>query len=252
MQYARTRNRFDPLSEKPFRLSRSKLELFMNCQRCFYLDRRLGIGAPPSFPFNLNNAVDALLKKEFDEYRERGIPHPLMTKNKIAAVPFRHEKMDHWRDALRGGVSFHHAESNFTLSGGIDDLWLNGAGELIIVDYKATSKAERVSLDADWQISYKRQLEVYAWLFSQNDFKVAEVGYFVYCNALATGARFDQRLDFDISFLPYKISDGWVGPALNRARECLLQSELPIYGENCVYCGYNEAIGRLNNQLSLF
>ena len=40
----RTRNLYKPGDEKPFRLSRSKLELFMNCPRCFYLDRRLGVG----------------------------------------------------------------------------------------------------------------------------------------------------------------------------------------------------------------
>jgi len=37
---------FDPKSDKPFALSRSKVELFMDCPRCFYLDRRLGIARP--------------------------------------------------------------------------------------------------------------------------------------------------------------------------------------------------------------
>ena len=30
------------------------------------MDRRLGIAQPPGFPFNLNSAVDNLLKNEFD------------------------------------------------------------------------------------------------------------------------------------------------------------------------------------------
>ena len=63
----RTRNIYDPHSDKPFKLSRSRLELFLNCPRCFYMDRRLGVDRPPGFPFNLNSAVDALLKKEFDD-----------------------------------------------------------------------------------------------------------------------------------------------------------------------------------------
>jgi hypothetical protein len=58
---------FDPGSDKPFPLSRSKVELYLNCPRCFYLDRRLGIGRPSGPPFNLNSAVDALLKREFDD-----------------------------------------------------------------------------------------------------------------------------------------------------------------------------------------
>ena len=37
-------------------------------------------------------------------------------------------------------------------------------GELIVVDVKATSKQTEVNLDADWQISYKQQMEIYQWL----------------------------------------------------------------------------------------
>ena len=46
-----------------WRLSRSKIGLFVECQRCFYIDNKLGTARPPGFPFNLNSAVDALLKK---------------------------------------------------------------------------------------------------------------------------------------------------------------------------------------------
>ena len=65
----RTRNLYTPQSGELFKISRSKIDLFLNCPKCFYLDRRLGINQPPSFPFSLNAAVDLLLKKEFDTYR---------------------------------------------------------------------------------------------------------------------------------------------------------------------------------------
>ena len=74
----RERNIYDPADSKPFKLSRSKIDLFLECPRCFYMDRRLGVGRPPGFPFALNSAVDALLKKEFDGYRARGQAHPLI------------------------------------------------------------------------------------------------------------------------------------------------------------------------------
>lgn len=35
----RTKNLFDPKSKTPFKLSRSKIDLFLNCPRYFYLDR---------------------------------------------------------------------------------------------------------------------------------------------------------------------------------------------------------------------
>src|SRR3989339_452974 len=99
----RTRNLFDPSSKVPFKLSRSKIELFINCPRCFYLDRRMGVGQPPGFPFALNSAVDKLLKKEFDLHRSKQTPNPLMVAYGIKAIPFQHEKLNYWRDALRGG-----------------------------------------------------------------------------------------------------------------------------------------------------
>jgi len=44
-----------------------------------FLPRPALIARPPGFPFNLNSAVDALLKREFDRYRAQGAAHPLMT-----------------------------------------------------------------------------------------------------------------------------------------------------------------------------
>jgi len=79
---------YQPDSAAPFALSRSKVELFMDCPRCFYLDRRLWIARPPGFPFNLNSAVDALLKREFDRYRGEGAAHPMMTEGRVViSVP---------------------------------------------------------------------------------------------------------------------------------------------------------------------
>src|SRR3989338_9425839 len=101
----RSRNLFDPASRVPFKLSRTKLDLFLNCPRCFYLDRRLGIAQPPRYPFSLNSAVDKLLKKEFDIHRAKGTKHPLMKHYGVDAIPLAHEKIDEWRDSLRGGIT---------------------------------------------------------------------------------------------------------------------------------------------------
>ena len=238
----RTRNIYDPKSLTPFKISRSKLDLFLNCPRCFYVDRRLGVGHPPGFPFNLNSAVDTLLKKEFDHYREVQQPHPMVVGAGIDAIPFKHEKLEEWRDSLRRGIQFLHTGSNLILTGGVDDVWINPMGELIIVDYKATSKNSAVNLDADWQIGYKRQMEVYQWLFRQNGFMVHNVGYFVYCNGKTDRARFDGHLQFDISILPYRGTTDWVDQALLKASAILKEDSVPAHGPDCDYCTYLQAI----------
>lgn len=238
----RVKNLFDPKSEEPFRISRSKIDLFLECPRCFYLDRKVGIGRPPGFPFSLNSAVDALLKKEFDVHRAAGTPHPLMTTYGVDAVPFQHEKMDEWRDSLRAGVQHLHEPTNLLITGGVDDVWINPQGELIVADYKATSKNGEVNLDAEWQIGYKRQMEVYQWLFRQNDFKVSSVGYFVYCNGDADKEAFDGKLEFDVKVIPYEGDDSWIEGTLADIKTCLMSERIPTAAHDCDYCRYHQAV----------
>jgi len=239
----RIRNIYDPNSTEPFRLSRSKIDLFLNCPKCFYLDRRLGVGQPPGFPFNLNSAVDTLLKKEFDVYRAKGHAHPLMKAAGLDAVPFKHPRMNVWRNSLSGGITYAFPGTNLLLTGGVDDIWQNKQEELIIVDYKSTSKTGEMGIDADWQIGYRRQMEIYQWLFRRNGFKVNDTGYFVYCNGLTDREAFNSRLDFEISLLPYKGDDRWVDQAIKELYACLQSDEMPESGEDCQFCQYRNAVG---------
>lgn len=237
----RSTNLYDPKSEKPFRISRSKIDLFLNCPRCFYLDRRLGVLMPPGYPFSLNSAVDILLKKEFDIHRAKKTPHPLMRTYRIDAVPLAHEKIDEWRDSLRGGIQYYHEKTNFLITGGIDDVWVNKKGELIIVDYKSTAKSSEVSIDAGWQIAYKRQMEVYQWLFRQNGFLVSNTGYFVYCNGSTDREAFDGKLEFRVTIIPYSGSDSWVEKTIIDTKKCLDSPRLPQSAPECDFCLYRNA-----------
>lgn len=227
-------------------MSRSKIDLFLNCPRCFYIDNKLGVARPPGFPFTLNSAVDKLLKKEFDGHRVKKTAHPLMKKYGIDAVPFSHPKMEEWRDSLRAGVSFFHTPTGMLVRGGVDDVWVTPRGELIIVDYKATSKDEEVSLDAEWQDGYKRQMEVYQWLFRKNGFKVSDTGYFVYVNGKTDREAFDAKLEFDVSVIPYKGSDTWVEKTLGEIKKCLTSSSIPTASKDCDYCRYIESVSNVS------
>lgn len=200
------------------------------------------MGQPPGFPFNLNSAVDSLLKKEFDRYRELGQPHPLMKKNNIKAIPFKHEKIDEWRDSLHKGIQYLHSKTNLLITGGVDDVWIDDKEELIIVDYKATSKKGEVNLDADWQIGYKRQMEIYQWLFRKNDFPVSNTGFFVYCNGIRDCEGFNNKLEFKVSLLPYEGDSSWVENTIESAHQCLLSNVVPERSDNCDFCKYTAAL----------
>ncbi len=213
----------------------------MQCPRCFWLDARLKIKRPDGPPFQINKAIDELFKKEFDVYRAQGQPHPMMTEFKIKAVPFAHDNMDTWR-ANFTGVATVHEPTNLHVFGAVDDIWVNDTSELIVVDYKATAKQADVSLDADWQISYKRQMEVYQWLLRANGFKVSDTGYFVYTNGRLDMDGFNDRVEFRTKIIPYVGNDSWIESTLIKMKECL-EGDMPAIGTaamggDCDYCTY--------------
>lgn len=245
MAYTRERSPGYKLGQKePFKVSRSKIELFMQCPRCFWLDARLKISRPSSPPFNINKAIDELFKKEFDRHRQAGTPHPIMAEYKLEAVPFKHADLDKWRHNFTG-VAALHEPTNLHVFGAIDDVWANPAGELIVVDYKATAKQRDVSIDSDWQVSYKRQLEVYQWLLRQNGFQVSDTGYFVYTNARFDLDGFNDRVEFKTKLIPYTGSDAWIEPTLEKMKACLESDDMPPVGhyimdasKACEFCSY--------------
>jgi CRISPR/Cas system-associated exonuclease Cas4 (RecB family) len=238
----RVRGLYDSKVDEPFKLSRSKIDLFISCPRCFYYDRKLGVGRPPGFPFALNSAVDHLLKLEFDIHRANGTKHPLIEKYGVDAQPVAHADLDKWRHNFTG-IQHLHPLTNFLVFGAIDDLWINSKGEYIVVDYKSTSKEEDITeLNKDWQDGYKRQMEVYQWLLRQNGYKVSDTGYFVYCNGQTDRKAFDGKLEFDITLIPYKGNDSWVEKTLIKAHTCLNSPEIPEASPDCDYCNYIKTI----------
>ena len=230
-----------PGQKEAYKLSRSKLELFSQCPRCFWLDARLKIKRPSTPPFQINKAIDELFKNEFDSYRLKKKPHPLMVKNKIEAIPFSYKDLNKWRENFVG-VQALHRPTNLIIFGAVDDVWVNKNDELIVVDYKATSKKGTVNLDADWQQSYKRQLEIYQWLLKRNGFKVSPHGYFVYTNADSSLNQFNDTLKFETVVIEHIGSTEWVDDLVLKAKECL-EADMPpvgksIMGGDCEYCAY--------------
>jgi CRISPR/Cas system-associated exonuclease Cas4 (RecB family) len=238
----RTFRLYEPASTEPFKLSRSKIDLFVECPRCFYIDRRLGVGRPPGFPFALNSAVDTLMKKEFDIHRADGSVHPLLAKYGVDAQPVANENLEQWRHNFTGVQALHTA-TNLLIFGAIDDLWINKSGEYIVVDYKSTSKDEDINaLDKEWQGGYKRQMEVYQWLLRQNGLKVSDTGYFVYCNGRTDRKKFDGKLEFDITLIPHVGNGDWIEKTILLIKKCLDDDRIPKARAGCDYCAYVDAI----------
>lgn len=228
-----------------WRLSRSKIDFFLECPRCFYLDNKLGTKRPGLPSFNLNIAVDELFKKEFDVHRSAGTPHPLCSEYNINAVPFQHSQLDSWRDNFVG-ITHTHTPSGLVVSGAVDDIWVTPEGTLIVVDYKATCKEGTINElgDSPWEAQYARQLGVYRWLLEQNGFTVGSTGYLVYANASKEEPGFNNELKFTTTVVSCETETNWIEPTLTAIKATLESTTLPPIGQTCEYCPYREAAGK--------
>jgi CRISPR/Cas system-associated exonuclease Cas4 (RecB family) len=245
MSYWRERSKpYIPGQIEPFKVSRSKIELFYQCPRCFWLDVRLKITRPSSPPFNINKAIDELFKKEFDVHRAAGTQHPLQLKFKVNAKPYQHKDIDTWRENFVG-VFTYHTPTNLHVFGAVDDVWVNEVGELIVVDYKATAKDKEITdlgPVGGWQDSYRRQMETYQWLLRANGHNVSNIGYFVYANGDASKDSFNDRVEFRTNVFSHEGTDSWVEPTLMKMKECM-DGDIPSVGQaamggECDYCSY--------------
>ena len=231
-----------PTDGPPSVLSRSALEAYIRCPFCFYLHRRLGIKPPEQFPLTLATATDALLKNEFDAVRRSGGSHPLWEREGLKVRAFDHPQIDVWRQNFKG-IRTVHRPTGTTVTGAVDDVWENlHTGQLHIVDYKSTSKQGDPSLEGGFGEGYRRQMEIYQWLFRQEGFDVHPVGYFLYVNGSKRGAFYGDalagRMLFDTVVLPHEGRDDWVGDVVTRAVECLHGSLPEPSPTDCDSCRY--------------
>jgi PD-(D/E)XK nuclease superfamily len=189
----------------------------------------------------LNNAVDHLLKQEFDIYRTQGTSHPLMQEYGVSARPVEHEELEKWRHNFTG-IQYHHPSTNIVFYGAIDDLWKDTNGEYIVVDYKATARDYPVTelSESSWNDSYRRQIEFYQWLLTMKGLKVSKKGYFVYCTGRKGAKSFDAKLEFDIRLISFDGAHDWIEPTVEKLAGCLQQQTLPEASPECSYCQYRK------------
>jgi len=254
----RHRGKFDASNENPYELSRSRIENYVKCPACFYLKQVKGIDFPSIPGFNINEATDILLKRDFDKYRGAEETHPFLIKQGLShLVPYAHESFELWTQSLHfgaeGRMNFVHEKTNLKIGGGLDDVWLNrDTGQLHIVDYKSTSvksKDKEISLDDKWKESIKRQMDLYVWIMRQKDFDVNDEGYFLYCDA----DRFTEEtflgdtaalMHFKIVLLPYITNTEWIEPVILNIRETLDSEVSPPHNPECEF-------GQLFEQVSM-
>jgi PD-(D/E)XK nuclease superfamily len=223
------------------KISRTGIEQHIRCPKCFYMQRKLGLKPPSMVPLTLAVATDALLKNEFDVVRATGSSHPIWKREGLKLRAYQHTDIDIWRSNFKGMRVTH--SSGAEIYGAVDDIWENiDTGDLHIVDYKSTSKKEEPTIDSGFGNSYKRQMEIYQWIFQKAGFKINSVGYFLYVNGSKKGNFYENGTDgvmhFETTLISYTGNSSWVDDAVSAAINCLHGDSIPSSGVECDNCRY--------------
>ena len=235
---------YKPNQEEDFNISRGKFSDFLNCPRCFYIDRVTGIISPGTPGWTLNALTDTLLKDEFDECREKQKPHKILVQNNLShIVPFQHDDINKWRDSLHHGLQARFKDTNIILKGGIDDIWINTkTNELIVADYKSQQSNYGVSqstyFNSPYKDGYKKQLDFYAYLLKEMGFKVSNDSYLYICNAVNQNKGFNGKMIFEEVLIHYKIDTSYIDNKIQNMIDVLNTSKPPQSNESCENCAY--------------
>ena len=260
------------MNEAPYELSRGRVENYLKCKACFWLEQLHGV-KPPEFPsFTINTTTDILLKRDADAVRGKSTL-PLWEEAGLGhMIPWEYENLGNWANSMQYGLNdtyFNtvHDETNIKFGGGLDDVFLNTKTEqLHIVDYKSQAQGTRSpdnyqvkpsSLNDPWKIGYKRQMDMYIWVARRKGFNVSGTGYFVYVDAQhkdIDGMLIDDDpsiawMKFNASIIPYEADTNWIEPTLIEIKNFLMnQISCPEHtpkGDNFMGCD----VGRYGNEM---
>ena len=259
--------------KEDFPISRSRLEDFRKCPKCFYLKLVKGFMPPDCPNMTLNSLTDTLLKKEFDLCRKKNTSHRLLKKNKLNhIIPYKNDNfakdeygkivkkykgktneqsvklLDAWRD-FRYGVRRRFKKTNIILYGAVDDVWLNTkTHELVVADYKSTQKEKAITqetyFDDEYKKSYQFQLDFYAYLLKGQkeindiDNGISKDAYFLVVNARGLEKSFDGKMIFEEKLIHHAIDNHYLEDYIEEMIVTINSTKIPPSNERCNNCAY--------------
>lgn len=210
-------------------LSPNSLNLYLECPHCFWLDKKMGIKRPPPYPYALNMAVDVLLKAEFDVYRAKNEPHPLLVANNIPARLFSNQNLlNQWRSNF-SGIRYYDSELDATLFGAVDDILEFEDGKLAPLDYKSTG-----SKVANIYDRFQLQMDIYTYLLEKNGFQTPHKGYLAFY-IVDKENGFGDRLPFRKELYEIETDPSDVQQLFKEAVAVLKRPSPPPHSQDCKF-----------------
>lgn len=216
-------------NNKPIQLSPNSLNLYLECPRCFWLEKKMGVRRPQPYPYALNAAVDLLLKEEFDDYRKRGEQHPLLLAHHIPAKLFQNQELlNQWRSNF-SGIRYYNKELAATIFGAVDDILEFPDGKLAPLDYKSTGSATANIYDR-----FQLQMDIYTYLLEKNGFSTPRKGYLAFYIVNKKNG-FGDRLPFRKELQEIETDPSDIPQLFKEAVAILKRVVSPPHSQECQY-----------------
>lgn len=211
-----------------YKLSPSSLNLFLDCPRCFWLDRNKGIKRPRGIFPSLPGGMDTVIKGYFDKYRLKNELPPEI-KGKIPGKLFSDlATLEKWRNWQTSNLCYEDKNSNAILRGALDDCIVENDC-YIPLDYKTRGS----ELNSDPREYYQNQLDCYTLMLNSSGYKTKGLAYLIYYWPEET--KEDGIVKFHVE--PIKI-ETYIESAKDIVKKAatLLSSKIPEPSNQCEYC----------------
>lgn len=214
-----------------FKLSPSTLNLFLECPRCFWLDKIKNIKRPRGIFPSLPSGMDRAIKVYFDSFRAKNKLPPELDGKDFEGIKLYSDQaqLNRWRE-WRTGLGYQD-EDGSVLSGALDDLLVKG-DRYSPFDYKTKGS---VTTEADAVKYYQNQLDCYAFLLETNHLPTLGYAFLFYYSPKSVSER--GSVLFELQAIK-------IATDIERARTTfrkaitLLKSTQPISSLNCEYCAW--------------
>ena len=212
----------------PYKLSPSSLNLFKDCPKCFWLEKKKNISRPEGIFPSLPSGVDNVLKVHFDKHRAKGeVPKELELKG-VKLFPDM-DLLKIWRNN-RQGISFTDDKGN-VLRGAVDEILQKG-DKLIVLDFKTRG----YPLKEDTHKHYIDQLNIYNLLLRKNNHKTEDYSYLLFFHPKEITER--GTIVFNIDPVKIPVNTASAEKLWKDALKTLEGEKEPKASKECGYCGW--------------
>lgn len=163
-----------------YKLSPSAVNLFLECPRCFWLDKHNVWKRPTGIFPSLPSGMDKILKVHFENFRDKGLLPPEICENGycngtklFGETTKEKELLKEWQSNFKG-IKYTDEKGNLW-HGAVDNL-LKKEDKLIVLDYKTRG----FPLKEDTHEHYQFQMDTYNFLLRKNGYKTEDYTFLLF------------------------------------------------------------------------